>query len=129
MADYTHRRVTTVREEYALRSPTNATEVSKAMAGIVQDLKAAGREIFDDTITVTACDDEIVLSYEKEPSDLDNDFQRQSDLISELGRSAKAALQRVRENSASTVASLDHLDEIAARMIAASAKARNSEFL
>lgn len=128
MADYTHRRVTIVREEYSLPSPTNATEISKAMSAIVQDLKAAGRDIADDTIVIAASDEEIVLSYEKEPSDLDNDFQRQADLISKLGRSAKAAIQRIRANGPD-VDEIDHLDEIAARMIAASAKARNSEFL
>ncbi len=61
MADYDRRVVTTVVVEYALKTPTNAVEISKVLSGLRQEIP--DEKIFDDTITVTATDEEIVFSY------------------------------------------------------------------
>lgn len=66
VAEYTRREVVTRRVEFALPNPSNATEYAKACAAARQELEAAGREIYDNTITISATDAEIVLSYEEQ---------------------------------------------------------------
>jgi len=63
MADYATRTVTTVRQEVTLNSPTNWTEISKALSHIRNQRPDDGQE-YDDTVTVTATDGEIVFSWE-----------------------------------------------------------------
>lgn len=64
MAEYMRREVTTVRVEYVVPNPTNATEYAKAMASVQDELKTFGIEYFDDTVTVEGRDEEIVLSFD-----------------------------------------------------------------
>jgi hypothetical protein len=62
MADYATRTVTTVREEVTLKSPTNWTEIAKALA-YVRNQRPDGGQEYDDTVMVTATDGEIVFSW------------------------------------------------------------------
>jgi hypothetical protein len=62
MADWTSRIVTTVTKEYSLPSPTNWAEVSKVLSAIDRELPESRRH-GDDTVTVTAHDDEILFTY------------------------------------------------------------------
>jgi hypothetical protein len=59
MSEVTRKDETTTRRIYSIPSPTNWTEVSKALAWIRQDVEASGLSEFDDTVTVEAWDDEI----------------------------------------------------------------------
>lgn len=61
MADYDRRMVTTATVEYGLKTPTNAVEISKVLAGLRQEIP--DEQLFDDTVTVTTRDEEIVFSY------------------------------------------------------------------
>lgn len=66
MGDALRREVTTTRVEYVLRSPTNATEVSKAISWALQDLAASqgqGAAGWDDALEVSSRDEEIVISW------------------------------------------------------------------
>ena len=56
MSDYTRRE----RVEYVLSTPTNATELDKACAGLVKEF---GPDYGDDTFTVRVEGDCIVLSF------------------------------------------------------------------
>lgn len=62
MADYTQRVVKTVRKEYVLRTPTNWAEVNKVLHAISKDLE--GQNAADNTVTVDACQEPIVFSFE-----------------------------------------------------------------
>jgi hypothetical protein len=66
VAEYTRREVVTRRVEFAFPNPSNAVEYAKACAAAKGELEAAGREIYDNTITITATDAEIILSYEEQ---------------------------------------------------------------
>jgi hypothetical protein len=91
VAEYTRREVVTRRVEFALPNPSNAMEYAKACAAAKGELEAAGREIYDNTITITATDAEIIISFDEVD---DNDVQRLADRVSELGRNTQAALRR-----------------------------------
>jgi hypothetical protein len=65
MPDYESRTVTTTRQEYALRSPSNWAEVEKVLAAVKRDL--SGRRTFDNDVTAEARDGEIVFWYEVAP--------------------------------------------------------------
>jgi hypothetical protein len=61
MADYIKRIVTTRRAEYTLNNPTNWTEVEKVFANIRREL--SDKKLWDDTVSVEAHDDIILISY------------------------------------------------------------------
>lgn len=65
MAEFASREVHTLRVEYYLPSPSAGGELGKAWAAITANAREDGLELADDTITVEARDDEIVLWYEK----------------------------------------------------------------
>ena len=62
MADWSSRTVTTTVREYTLPNPTNWAEVRRLLAMISNELPEDKRS-WDDVVTVTAGDDEIVFSY------------------------------------------------------------------
>lgn len=62
MADYTRRERTARWVEYVLPNPTNAAELAKAVSAATADL--SDRTISDDTITISADDEQIIVSYE-----------------------------------------------------------------
>ena len=80
MADWTRRERTQTFVEYVLRSPTNWVEIDKVLSALRGELapergelapegansprNARARNLFDDTVTVHAMDDEIVFRYE-----------------------------------------------------------------
>lgn len=94
MAEYVRRETTTRRVEFAIPAPCNAAEYAKAVAAALKELYDADREIYDDTITITGTDEEIVLSYEEDGTATSADAQRIADLVSERGRQALAAFRR-----------------------------------
>jgi len=66
MADYVRTEVTTRRIRYELRSPTNGTELYKAVAAAETSFQSFNdRPIaYDTDLTVTAEDELIVVSFE-----------------------------------------------------------------
>lgn len=67
MSSVTQRTVTTVRHEYAVRSPAAWADVSAAMREAMVDLPEE-RKAYDDACTVEARDDEIVVWWDEVPS-------------------------------------------------------------
>jgi hypothetical protein len=69
MADFDQRTVTTVRHEYVLKSPTNPTEMNKAMHAAYRDRAAHEhveiQDVYDDQIVVAARGDEVVVWWEQ----------------------------------------------------------------
>lgn len=61
MAAWTSRVVITTTKQFVLPSPTNWAEVRKVLAAIDQELSEDRH--WDDTVTVTAHDDEIFFTY------------------------------------------------------------------
>lgn len=64
MGDVTIRRVTTVRHEYALRSPVPVGEVEKAVQVALANLPEERRG-WADALMIEARDDEIVIWWEQ----------------------------------------------------------------
>lgn len=62
MADYTRHVRTTRRVEFTLRSPTNWCEVDKAFNAIKKEIPPEMAR-YDDTVTVEAREDVVVISY------------------------------------------------------------------
>lgn len=62
MATYTTRQKKTVREEVVLPLPSNMTELDKAFRAATYSLSAEC--ISDETFTVTANEEELVISWE-----------------------------------------------------------------
>lgn len=66
MALYTQRERTTVRHEYVVPNPVNATEFTKALSIAYQDYQnVTGRTISDDSLWVTHADEEIIIYWEE----------------------------------------------------------------
>lgn len=67
MADYTIRTISSkVRIAYVLPNPTNWAEVQKVMSAIRTATKDYRFADYDDFVTVTSDDEEIMFSYEEE---------------------------------------------------------------
>lgn len=62
MADWSSRTIVTTTKEYTLPSPTNWAQVRRVLDVIEGEL-GEERCRWDDTVTVSAHDDEIVFSY------------------------------------------------------------------
>jgi len=64
MADYISRLVHSTRYEFTLPTPTNIAEIGKAYAGAKITAEGLGVSTqFDDWLTVTVGDDEIIMSF------------------------------------------------------------------
>lgn len=64
------RTVTTVRHEYAIRLPTNAVELDKAVSWAAEEYRThhgVERLPYDDTIQISADDEEIVVWWQEAP--------------------------------------------------------------
>jgi hypothetical protein len=61
MADFQQRTRHTARTEYVLPNPTTWVEIEKVLVALREDL--SGEPVYDDTVTVSANDTEIVFSY------------------------------------------------------------------
>lgn len=62
MADWTSRVIVTTTKQYALPNPTNWSQVRRVLDVIEQELPEDRRR-WDDTVTITAHDDEILFTY------------------------------------------------------------------
>jgi hypothetical protein len=62
MADWSFRTVVTTTKQYTLPSPTNWSQVRRVLDVIENELPEDRRR-WDDTVTVSAHDDEIVFTY------------------------------------------------------------------
>jgi hypothetical protein len=66
MALYSERIRTTVKHEYVLPSPVNATEFTKALSAAYQDApRITGKNLADDSVWVTHADEEIIIYWEE----------------------------------------------------------------
>jgi hypothetical protein len=65
MPDWNYRTVVTTVKEYTLPNPTNWAQVRQVLDRIERELPEDRRR-WDDTVTVTAHDDEILFSYQVE---------------------------------------------------------------
>lgn len=66
MALYSQRERKTVKHEYVLPNPVNATEFTKALAGAYADYRTAtGKNVADDSVWVTHADEEIIIYWEE----------------------------------------------------------------
>lgn len=67
MADYTRREETTKKVIYVLPSPTNWTEIGKALTAVERERKDKGLPCdYDDVVTIEAMDDEIHLWFNED---------------------------------------------------------------
>jgi len=64
VATYTHRVVTVIKKQVILPSPSNMTELTKALTFVNKDLEARGIKYYDDIVTVESFDGEIVIWYD-----------------------------------------------------------------
>lgn len=69
MADYMTRTRTKTRHEYYLVSPTTATEFSKALNAAIRDMEETGRKYFDNSITVEAGSEHVIIYWEQDHID------------------------------------------------------------
>lgn len=64
MATFTVGTAIVIKKQVFLPSPTNMTEMTKALSFINEDLKERGIKYYDDTVRIESCDDSIVLWYD-----------------------------------------------------------------
>ncbi|HEX8321664.1 hypothetical protein [Longimicrobium sp.] len=71
MAEFGREQITVTRTRYLLRTPSNGTELSKALSAaaraLASELSVDWEDIPDNALTVTVEDDDIVISWERTP--------------------------------------------------------------